>query len=113
MTKELQDKLDAASIVVADGKGGFYAMLHKSDVEEIVESIAPDNSELLAKDEMYKFAEWISEQRYKFCRTHLDDGKIKEWNKWYSDVNFVYQIGVTKWETTQEVFEQFQNAQFK
>jgi len=47
MTKELQDQLDAASIVVADGKGGFYAMLHKSDVEEIVESIAPDNSELL------------------------------------------------------------------
>ena len=59
MTKELQDKLDAASIVVADGKGGFYAMLHKSDVENIAKLITPDNSEALeALKDLVQLKEW-------------------------------------------------------
>jgi len=54
MNKTIQDKLDAASIVVADGKGGFYAMLHKSDVEALVESLT-NRKEENPQREVYEY----------------------------------------------------------
>jgi NTP pyrophosphatase (non-canonical NTP hydrolase) len=51
-----------------------------------------------------RFAEWTSQHGFNFCAELLIDGKVKQWNKWYHNGNWKQNIGVTKWETTAELY---------
>jgi len=82
----------------------------KGNLETNIEMAELEADELSNKT--LAFGEYVATHGYNFCDKHWHEGAHVDWNKWYHWGNFKNGVGVTKWETGEDILASDEFAEY-